>query len=160
MPKVYLSLGSNIGDKFAYLKKAIENLKQHEKIEITKYSSLYETAPVGYLNQDNFINQVIELSTSLLPYELLSVCQMIENKLERKRTIRFGPRTIDIDILLYDDLILNDENLTIPHPRMYERAFVLVPLFEINKDLVINNSPISYLVDIVSKKGIKKIPSP
>ena len=100
MPKVYLSLGSNIGDKFAYLKKAIENLKQHEKIEITKYSSLYETAPVGYLNQDNFINQVIELSTSLLPYELLSVCQMIENKLERKRTIRFGPRTIDIDILL------------------------------------------------------------
>lgn len=159
MPKVYLSLGSNIGDKFAYLKKAIENLKQHEKIEITKYSSLYETAPVGYLNQDNFINQVIELSTSLLPYELLSVCQMIENKLERKRTIRFGPRTIDIDILLYDDLILNDENLTIPHPRMYERAFVLVPLFEINKDLVINNSPISYLVDIVSKKGIKKIPS-
>src|SRR5690554_3167182 len=158
MARVYLSLGSNLGDKVNYLKQAVEHLQKHEKIIITKTSSLYETSPVDYENQDNFINQVIEIETTLSPYELLAYCQEIENNLGRKRIIRFGPRTIDLDILLYNDLQLNEEDLIIPHPRMTNRAFVLIPLFEINKNIFINDVAISDLVERIKEKNdyIKK----
>ncbi|HEY8364612.1 MAG TPA: 2-amino-4-hydroxy-6-hydroxymethyldihydropteridine diphosphokinase [Haloplasmataceae bacterium] len=161
MSKVYLSLGSNIGDKFAYINQAIELLNKHQEVDVVRQSSYYETSPVGYLDQDNFINVALEVNTSLEPYALLSLCQEIEKKLKRERTIRFGPRTIDIDILLYDNVVMNDEKLTIPHPRMTERAFVLVPLSELNSNLNINGYGILYLLEKVknNNESIKKIPN-
>lgn len=96
-----------------------------------KMSSIYETAPVGYLNQDAFLNLVIRLETSLSPLSLLDTCQEIEQILQRERLIRWGPRTVDLDVLLYGQEQLTTERLIIPHPHMYERAFVLVPLREL-----------------------------
>lgn len=132
MTEVYLSLGSNLGDRERYLKEAVKMLKLNKNIRLKKLSPIYETEPVGYLEQDNFLNAAILIETDLKPYELLDVTTSIEAELKRERTIKWGPRTIDIDILLYDGLVLNEEKLIIPHPRMWERAFVLIPLRDIN----------------------------
>lgn len=129
----YLSLGSNMGDRLDMLRQAVRLLMEHPAIEIRKISSLYETDPVGFTEQEAFLNMVVYLQTDLSALELLDVCQDIEKQLERKREIRWGPRTIDLDILLYNQGSLNTERLTIPHPRMHERAFVLVPLLEIDE---------------------------
>ncbi|RKD21560.1 2-amino-4-hydroxy-6-hydroxymethyldihydropteridinediphosphokinase [Caminicella sporogenes DSM 14501] len=157
MARVFLSLGSNLGNKKENLDKAIDLLKKHDNINVIKISSYYETEPVGYTNQDYFLNIVIEIETALLPYDLFEYCSKIEQMLKRKRIIRWGPRTIDIDILLYDDLISNDEKLTIPHPRMTERAFVLVPLYEIAPDIKISGQHISLILKSLKKEGIRKI---
>ena len=131
MAKVYIALGSNIGDREASLREAIKFLKNHSSIKITKISSLYESEPVGPVKQGNFYNMVVEIETELTPENLLSACQLIEQRLKRKKTVKWGPRTIDLDILLYDFLEVNLEELIIPHPEMKNRAFVLVPLLEI-----------------------------
>ena len=99
-------------------------------------SSIYETDPVGYVDQDAFLNIVVELETSLTPHELLKKCNEIEAELGRTREIHWGPRTVDLDILLYNEENMKTENLIIPHPRMTERGFVLIPLVEINPDLI------------------------
>jgi len=127
----YIGIGSNIGDREGNLDFAIEMLKLSKDVEVTAVSSYINTAPVGYTQQPDFLNAVVELSTTLSAHKLLEVCQKVEKDLKRDRIIRWGPRTIDLDILLYGDLILNEENLTIPHPRMLEREFVLKPLNEI-----------------------------
>lgn len=132
----YLSIGSNIGDRLHHLTEAVRSLHLHDNIEVTGISSIYETEPVGYTDQANFLNLVVCLETSLNPFELLDVCQGIENDLGRVREIRWGPRTVDLDILLYNNDNIETENLTVPHPRMDERAFVLVPLMEIAPTLV------------------------
>ncbi|MFX3624179.1 MAG: 2-amino-4-hydroxy-6-hydroxymethyldihydropteridine diphosphokinase [Ectobacillus sp.] len=132
----YLSLGSNIDDRYGYLKRAISLLSAHPSIQVQDTSSVYETEPVGYTEQSCFLNMAIKISTSLTPEELLNVIQSIEKELGRKRKIRWGPRTIDLDILLYNHENIETESLVIPHPRMYERAFVLVPLAEVNKELI------------------------
>src|SRR5699024_3773735 len=131
MKSIYLALGSNIEPREKYLTSALEALNDHQQITIIKKSSVYKTAPVGYTDQADFLNMVIELATSLLPLELLDVCQAIEKQLDRRREIRFGPRTIDLDILIYNQENRETERLTLPHPRMHERAFVLIPLDEI-----------------------------
>lgn len=131
MSIAYLSLGTNIGDREDNLIKAIEELKASSRIEVTKVSDLYETEPVGYDDQDPFYNICIMIETSYSPFELLDYCQAIENKMGRVRLIKNGPRIIDIDILSFDDLVINDERLILPHPRMNERAFVLIPLMDI-----------------------------
>ena len=131
MSKVFLSLGSNIGDRIGFLKKALSLLSAHADIDIRNVSSVYETDPVGYTEQDCFLNLVCRIDTDLSPLALLHYIHQVENILGRERTIRFGPRTIDIDILTYDDLVMDDGELTIPHPRMKERAFVQIPLREI-----------------------------
>lgn len=131
MNTAYISIGSNIGDRLHHLMEAVRSLHSHEKIEVSDVSSIYETAPVGYTDQANFLNLVVSVETFLDPYELLSACQHIENGLGRVRDIRWGPRTVDLDILLYNNDNIEAENLTVPHPRMGERAFVLVPLLEI-----------------------------
>ncbi len=132
MNKSYLSLGSNMGDRVGMLRQAVRLLKEHPAIEVMNISSLYETAPVGFTEQDAFLNMVVQLQTDLNAYELLEICQDIEQTLDRKREIRWGPRTIDLDILLYNQDKFETENLVIPHPRMHERAFVLVPLLELD----------------------------
>ncbi|WP_033542037.1 2-amino-4-hydroxy-6-hydroxymethyldihydropteridine diphosphokinase [Planococcus sp. CAU13] len=132
MNESYLSLGSNMGNRLGMLKQAVRLLKEHPAIDILKISSLYETDPVGFTDQDAFLNMVVHLKTDLSALALLEVCQDIEEKLERKRKVRWGPRTMDLDILLYNQEILRTDKLTIPHPRMHERAFVLVPLLELD----------------------------
>ncbi|MEI1419801.1 MULTISPECIES: 2-amino-4-hydroxy-6-hydroxymethyldihydropteridine diphosphokinase [Bacillus] len=127
----YIALGSNIGDKEAYLRQAVALLHQHDAVTVTKVSSIYETDPVGYEDQDEFLNMAVEIKTSLNPFELLELTQHIENELGRTREVRWGPRTADLDILLFNRENIETEQLIVPHPRMYERLFVLVPLAEI-----------------------------
>ena len=134
MPKVYLSLGSNIGSKEKNLNKAISLLKTTPSIHCVISSSFYLTEPQGYKNQEDFLNCVISLETNLDPLNLLKLCQHIESKLKRVRLFKWGPRIIDLDILLYDNIKINLQNLIIPHPRMLERAFVLVPLSEFTSE--------------------------
>lgn len=131
MNKVYLSLGTNIGDREHNLKLAAQMLDENPGIDVKAISSIYETAPVGYVDQPSFFNIAIFLETSLSALECLQVCQSIENELGRVREIRWGPRIIDLDILLFNNENIEVENLIVPHPRMFERAFVLVPLLEI-----------------------------
>ena len=134
MVQAYLGLGSNIGDRKQQLLKAIDLIGNIKGIKVTKQSSIYETAPIGYTDQPNFLNLCLEIETELSPQQLLKHCLDIEQQLHRVREIRWGPRTLDIDILLYSDNIIETDNLSIPHPRMQERAFVLIPLNDIASD--------------------------
>ncbi|MFC0559615.1 2-amino-4-hydroxy-6-hydroxymethyldihydropteridine diphosphokinase [Halalkalibacter alkalisediminis] len=132
---VYIALGSNIGDRYEHLMSAIELLKEQPRIQFLTSSSIYETEPVGYVDQQSFLNMVVAVTTTLGPRELLAVTQSIEERCGRTRDVRWGPRTIDLDILLFDQENMVMENLSIPHPRMWERAFVIVPLMEVYPDL-------------------------
>lgn len=139
MPKqrVYLSLGSNEGDKRAYLKEALKRIGSLERTRLLKISSLYETAPWGGVEQDNFYNLVLELETQLEPLELLDKTQEIELELGRTRLVHWGPRTLDIDILIFGELELDLDLLKIPHAHMLKRRFVMEPLAEIAPELEI-----------------------
>ena len=130
----YLSLGSNMGDRFEMLRQAVAQLVEHPAVTVTRISSLYETDPVGYTDQEPFLNMVVQVETELTALALLDVCQVIEQNLNRKRLVRWGPRTIDLDILLYNQDRIETDRLTVPHPRMSERAFVLIPLLEIDPE--------------------------
>lgn len=131
MNDVYLSLGTNIGNREQNLKLAVKQLQESKNVKIKAVSSIYETAPVGYVDQPSFLNIALFLQTSNSADEMLKICQSIENELGRVREIRWGPRIIDLDILLFNNDNIGVENLIVPHPRMYERAFVLVPLLEV-----------------------------
>lgn len=126
-----IGFGGNMGDREQIIRKAVGMVADIPGVKIRKISSLYETEPVGYDDQADFLNGCMAISTYLEPFELLSKLQKIELDLDRVRTIKNGPRTIDLDLLLMSGVRLDTEELTIPHPRMYERAFVLVPLKEI-----------------------------
>lgn len=156
MHRVYLGIGGNIGERKKNIDDAISLLDNNPKINITKISSYYETEPIGYKDQAWFINAVVEAETDFDPFSLLDICNDIENKLKRVRLIHWGPRTIDIDILLYDDLVLNEEKLTIPHPRMKERAFVIVPLEEIVPDMMLGNEKIHEAAKRLNNQEIRK----
>jgi 2-amino-4-hydroxy-6-hydroxymethyldihydropteridine diphosphokinase len=132
---VYLGLGSNLGDRARHLAQACAVLQQHPAIEVEAVSSLYHTAPVGFTAQGWFLNAVARLQTTLRPQNLLSVTQATERRLGRTPERRWGPRVIDLDILLYDHLEMHTPYLTIPHAALLERAFVLIPLHELAPDL-------------------------
>lgn len=129
--RTFISMGSNLGDKEDNLRQAVKALNELKGTVIVKISSLYSTSPVGYLAQDDFLNAMVELNTDLEPQILLQSLQDIEHKLGRVRDIRWGPRTIDLDIILYGQMNIDQADLSVPHPRMNERAFVLVPLAEL-----------------------------
>ncbi|GIP41322.1 2-amino-4-hydroxy-6-hydroxymethyldihydropteridine pyrophosphokinase [Paenibacillus sp. J31TS4] len=129
--RAFIGLGSNMGDRGAYLAQALRQLGEHPGICVESCSRVYETDPVGFVEQGAFLNMVARLATGLSPLALLDVLQETEARLGRKREIRWGPRTIDLDLLLYDKLQLETERLLLPHPRMGERAFVLVPLADV-----------------------------
>lgn len=135
MHKVFLALGSNLGDKSKNINEALERLRD-EGIKILKVSSIIETEPYGYKDQDNFLNAVCLVETDLSPHELLDILLKIEKEMGRVRTIRWGPRIIDLDIIFYDDLIISDDRLIIPHPDAHNRIFVMGPLSEIAPDFV------------------------
>lgn len=134
MARVFLGLGSNQGDRHANLLEALRLLGS--EVAITRVSSFYETEPVGYIDQEWFLNAACEATTDKTPRQMLTLANDVEQALGRTREIRWGPRTIDVDILLYDDLVLNEPDLQVPHPRMLERAFVLIPLAEIADEVI------------------------
>lgn len=138
MPVVYLSLGSNKGNRISYIQQAASMLSDCSGIKILQTSTFYETEPWGNKNQNWFLNAVLEAEVEVSPEELLLICNNVENKLGRNRAQEehWGERTIDIDILFYDNLIINTQNLTIPHSYLHKRAFVLVPLLELIPDFV------------------------
>ena len=136
MAKVFLSIGSNLGDREGNISKAIFFLNQHAHIRVLEVSSIIETKPYGYVNQPDFLNGAILIETDMSPSVLLVQLQQIEHKLKRKRGIKWGPRTIDLDILFYDGLIIDQEGLKIPHAELHKRFFVLKPLSELAGDFI------------------------
>src|SRR6266704_335967 len=156
---VYLALGSNMGDRRGNLAAALQRLR--EVVEISAISSIYETEPVGYLDQPRFLNIVCRGKTMLSAQELLKYAKDVEVAIGRQPTFRNGPRTIDIDIIFYDDLHITQGNLTVPHPRMSERAFVLVPLAEIAPGVIdpVSGQTAQQLLDAVSQDGVNKLSS-
>ena len=136
MPLAYIGFGSNIGDRLTHIQNAIQNLSKTEGITLRQISSLYKTDPVGYEAQAQFLNGVAAIQTTLSPLPLLHILKDIETAIGRKHRTRWGPREIDLDILIYGDMCLQTEKLVIPHPEMHRRGFVLVPLAEIAPNLV------------------------
>lgn len=130
--KAYLGIGTNIGDRLGNLQSAVDSLNLVPGTFVTSVSKIYETDPVGYDDQDDFLNICVEVETALTPEGLLGVCLGIEAGLGRVRTIKNGPRVIDLDLLLYENATYNTEMLALPHPRMFEREFVMAPLLDID----------------------------
>lgn len=127
----YVALGSNKGNKEENLINAIKEIDNSRQTKVTKTSNFYITKPVGYLEQDDFLNAAIEIKTLLTPEELIQFLLNVEKEFKRERIIKWGPRTLDLDVILYDDIVTTNENIIIPHPRMQEREFVLKPLSDI-----------------------------
>ena len=155
--RAYLSLGSNLGDRKAYLKQAVQELSNLPDTCLDTVSSIYETPPWGLTNQPAFLNICIGIDTGLTPQVLLARCLEIERKLGRERTIRWGPRVLDIDILTFGNMKLDVYGLTLPHPSMMERAFVLKPLAEIAPDLSFDGVSIHYALCKLDTVGIANI---
>ncbi len=157
MSLVYLALGTNLGDRRANLEAALQALAA--RLTLTARSSIYETPPWGYADQPAFLNMVVAARTALTPLALLDWLKTLEQELGRRPSFRYGPRQIDLDILFYDDLVLDHPRLTLPHPRLHERAFVLVPLAEIAPDLVHPRLglPVHALRGAVSDEGIRPL---
>lgn len=154
----YISIGSNMGDRVHFFKKAVELLDGDKGIAVADISSLYETDPVGYTEQNMFLNAVLKVKTSYKPEELLEKCLEVERTLGRKREIRWGPRTLDLDILLYNHVNIETENLSVPHPRMLERAFVIIPLLELDPDIMLPKmeKPLKHVLnEIKDKEGVR-----
>ena len=150
----FLSLGSNLGDKARQLETALQELEL-SGVRLEQASPLYVTEPVDFTEQDWFLNEVVKVSTQLNPLQLLETCMTIEQRLGRKRTVSKGPRTLDIDILFYDDLVLATEILTLPHPQLHFRRFVLEPLSILapNWGHPVLNASISHLLEICQDKS-------
>ncbi|ATP38639.1 2-amino-4-hydroxy-6-hydroxymethyldihydropteridine diphosphokinase [Solibacillus sp. R5-41] len=157
MNEVYLSIGTNIGEREKNLQQAVQALMEQSAVQVKRVSSIYETAAVGYTEQADFLNIAVAVESPLMAQELLEVCQSIENELGRVREMRWGPRIIDLDILLYNHENIETESLIIPHPRMYERAFVLVPLQEIapSDEMIHEKSTRTLQAFNIEQEGVK-----
>ena len=165
--KVFIAIGSNLAGNLdspaSQVIRAFQAVDKLPKTKLVKQSSLYHSAAVGYLNQPDFINAVVEISTQLSPETLLEKLLNIEHEAGRERPFANAPRVLDCDLLLYDDAIINTEDLTLPHPRMFERGFVLLPLAEIAPDLTLPDLSLPFGSNIVKlaltfqNQGIKKL---
>ncbi len=153
--RVFLAMGTNLGDRLANLHSALQALPPD--VQPVRASQVYETAPWGVQDQPDFLNQVIEAETDLTPESLLAYLKSIEAKLGRAPTYRYGPRLIDLDIVFYENWVLDQPDLAIPHPRISERAFVLVPLVEIAPDLVdpVSGQRVSSWLKKLGQDGVK-----
>ncbi|WP_095085090.1 2-amino-4-hydroxy-6-hydroxymethyldihydropteridine diphosphokinase [Mesorhizobium sophorae] len=156
---VYLSLGGNLGDPAKSMGAALRMLDADADTRVTGVSSLYRTPPWGKLDQPDFLNAAAEISTGLAPRALLDLCLDAERRLKRVREERWGPRLIDIDILVFGDRIIHETGLEVPHPRMLERAFVLAPLAEIAPGLVVGGRSVTDRLVAVDTSGIERLPS-
>ena len=156
MTPAYLGLGSNLGDRTRLLTDAVRLLRATTGIQVTAVSPVYDTVPVGVTGQPNYLNLAVAITTALTPGELLAACQGIENALGRVRGVRWGARTIDLDILCYGELVSNDPNLTLPHPRLTERAFALVPLATLAPELRLAGRSVRELAGAVDRSGVRE----
>lgn len=149
MIRCFIGLGSNLNDPIHQVKSALQALATDARIRFVKHSPLYRSEPVGPAGQPDYINAVAEIFTALSPYELLDLLQQIEQDHQRVRQVRWGPRTLDLDLLLYGDELLNTERLTLPHPHMTVRNFVLRPLADLDEKLSLPGGEkiINYLAD-------------
>ncbi len=136
MTSAYLALGSNLGDRLAYLQQAVDGLRAAAGMQVVALSRVYETAPVGGPEQGPYLNAVVAVDTDLDAWALLALGQRLESEAERLREQRWGPRTLDVDVLWIDGTELSEPRLTVPHPRLWERAFVVVPLADVAPELV------------------------
>jgi 2-amino-4-hydroxy-6-hydroxymethyldihydropteridine diphosphokinase len=160
---VFIGIGSNEGDKTANIKSAIDLISKVEDCKVEKVSSVYETLPFGDIKQNNFLNAVIKITTTLNPQELFIELKQIEKKLGRIVREQWGPREIDLDILFFNDLIFSDEIITLPHKGIIYRDFVLVPLIEIEPELVhpvFNKKVVDFVLDLKTKNIIYKLSEP
>jgi 2-amino-4-hydroxy-6-hydroxymethyldihydropteridine diphosphokinase len=157
MARAYLGLGSNLGDKRAMLHEALRRLDETDGVRVAARSGFYRTPPWGKTDQDWFLNAAAAVETDLPPHDLLAVCLDVERAIGRVRDEKWGPRLIDIDLLTYDGRELADETLTLPHPHLTQRAFVLVPLAEIAPDLMIGGSSVTEALARVDSSGIERM---
>jgi 2-amino-4-hydroxy-6-hydroxymethyldihydropteridine diphosphokinase len=156
----YIGIGSNLGDKVSQCEKAIAAILKADKNKLLAKSSFFKTKPIGYSSQDWFINGVIKIETELGPLQLLRALKRIESQLGREETFRWGPRTIDLDILFFDEKEIRTQELQIPHPLLQERQFVLIPLAEIDRNLVhpVLKKSIGELLDEIKEdQGVEKL---
>lgn len=158
---VVLSLGANLGDPLSALTSALESLAQAEGVEVLATSSFYGTAPIGGPDQPDYINAVAVVETTLAPMAILDLAHQIEADHDRVRQERWGPRTLDIDLVVYDDVVSEYPTLTIPHPRAHQRAFVLVPWHELEPDAVLATfGPIADLIEHMKDQEIAVVAPP
>lgn len=155
MTKVYLGLGANLGCKVGNIRSAVFQLSCHSSIQNVVMSSFYKTKPVGDIEQDWFVNVVVSLETTLPAKDLLDLCLSMEKSLERVRDARWGPRTLDVDILFYSNERIKEEHLEVPHPRVNERAFVLVPLLELSPSFAWEGRPLSGALRSLPDQGVE-----
>jgi 2-amino-4-hydroxy-6-hydroxymethyldihydropteridine diphosphokinase len=156
----YIGIGSNIGDKLNNCEKAISEILKADRHRLLARSSLFKTQPIGYTSQDWFVNGVIKIETDSEAHELLRTLKAIESRLGRVETFRWGPRTMDLDILFFDDLEIHTEELQLPHPLIQNRQFVLVPLAEIDRNLihpVLRKTIQELLSDLKEDQGVEKL---
>jgi 2-amino-4-hydroxy-6-hydroxymethyldihydropteridine diphosphokinase len=156
----YIGVGSNLGDKVHQCEQGLREILRVDRHRLLARSSFYKTQPLGVLDQDWFVNAVIKIETDLEPTELLRSLSEIESRLGRKETFRWGPRALDLDILFFDDETIQSGDLIIPHPRLQERRFVLIPLVEIDPHLVhpvLQKSVLQLLEDLKEVQGVEKI---
>ena len=158
MSKIYIALGSNLDEPSEQIYKAINSIDAVDDLSVTHISSLYKTKPIGKIDQPDFINAVIEVEGDISPENLHAALQAIETQAGRIRIELNEPRTLDLDILLIDDLIMKTKKLTVPHPRMHQRQFVIVPLFEINQKVNIPGiGTINKILKSLPDQGVVKI---
>ncbi len=138
MTPAFIALGANLGDPISQLREAAQRLRDTAGLHSVQLSPIYFSAPVGVVDQPRFANAAVQLETSLSAHELLAVCHSVERAMGRVRTVRWGPRTIDLDLIFFGTLRVVDETLTLPHPRWSERAFVVQPIYDLAPDLVID----------------------
>lgn len=153
----YIGLGGNVGDVAQHMREAIQILGKNDAIELVSVSSVYKTPPWGITDQDWFLNACVGVRTTLNPRQLLEACQSIEKELKRERDVRWGPRTIDLDILIYGGLEIKEEGLEIPHPRTSERAFVLKPLADIAPEILLDGKKILQWLNEVDQSEIQLV---
>jgi 2-amino-4-hydroxy-6-hydroxymethyldihydropteridine diphosphokinase len=156
----YIALGSNVGDKLLQCRKAISEILKLDCHRLLARSSFYKTLPLGHIAQDWFVNGVIKLETELEPHKLLRSLKALESRLGRRETFRWGPRSIDLDLLFYDDKQIRSEELALPHPLLHERQFVLAPLAEIDPHLVhpvLGKTIRELLIQLKEDQGVEKI---
>lgn len=154
----YIGLGSNLQNPRAQIKNALNSLHGNDGIEVVDVSSLYESKPLLDMPGPNYINAVCKIDTTLSAIDLLDICQSIEDNQKRIREVKWGSRTIDLDILLYEQQVISSDRLSIPHPEMIDRAFVMVPLCEIDKEINLPLlGPVKSLMERINKLDVKKI---
>lgn len=152
--RCYIGFGSNMGDSKKNITEALKQLNDTKGVTVTAVAPYYCTAPVGYTKQDYFINTVAEIYTALAPVQLLKTLQEIENNLGRVRVIRWGPRTVDLDILIFGEKTIKQPDLEVPHPRMHQRAFVMVPLADVNPVVIVQGEKAKVWAQCLAQKQV------